>query len=387
MDFAPDKDHPLNPFPHYRRMRESAPVFHDEQSGSWHVFRYDDVQRVLTEHALFSSRMGGDDPSETGQLFAASLISTDPPRHRQLRSLVTQAFTPRAVEALAPRISTLTEELLDGIASTGTADLIEELAYPLPVIVIAELMGIPAEDRNRFKLWSDAIVSQTRGGAEDADHATNREMTEYFLAMIERRRSRPGNDLISNLLAAEIEGQKLSVAELLGFCSLLLVAGNETTTHLIGNAVLCFTEAPGTIERLLADPALLPQAIEEVLRFRSPVQSMYRVTAAATTLGGVPVPAGAPLVAWIGSANRDERQFQRPDLFDIHRGPTRHLAFGQGIHFCLGAPLARLEARIALTAALSRLPGLELTAGTRLERMDSTIIYGLKELPVRWQAA
>ena len=387
MDFAPDKDHPLDPFPHYRRMRESAPVFHDEPSGSWHVFRYDDVQRVLTEHAVFSSRMGGDDPSETGQLFAASLISTDPPRHRQLRSLVTQAFTPRAVEALAPRISTLTDELLDGIASTGTADLIEELAYPLPVIVIAELMGIPAEDRNRFKLWSDAIVSQTRTGAEDAHHATNREMTEYFLAMIERRRSRPGNDLISNLLAAEIEGQKLSVAELLGFCSLLLVAGNETTTNLIGNAVLCFTEAPGTIERLLADPSLLPQAIEEVLRFRSPVQSMYRVTAAATTLGGVPLPAGAPLVAWIGSANRDERQFQRPDLFDIHRGPTRHLAFGQGIHFCLGAPLARLEAKIALTAVLSRLPGLELTAGTRLERMDSTIIYGLKELPVRWQAA
>ncbi|MCU1519752.1 MAG: cytochrome [Arthrobacter sp.] len=388
MDFVPDNDHPLDPFPHYRRMRESAPVFHDEQSGSWHVFRYDDVQRVLTEHAVFSSRMGGDDPSETGQLFAASLISTDPPRHRQLRSLVTQAFTPRSVDALAPRISTLAAELLDGIASTGTADLIEELAYPLPVIVIAELMGIPAEDRNRFKQWSDVIVSQTRTGTENVDHhATNREMTEYFLAMIEQRRSRPGSDLISNLLAAEIDGQKLSVAELLGFCSLLLVAGNETTTNLIGNAVLCFTEAPGTIERLLAEPSLLPQAIEEVLRYRSPVQSMYRVTATDTTLGGLPIPAGAPLVAWIGSANRDERQFQRPERFDIHRGPIRHLAFGQGIHFCLGAPLARLEARIALTAILSRLSGLSLAAGTHLERMESTIIYGLKELPVRWRAA
>ncbi|MCU1552716.1 MAG: cytochrome [Arthrobacter sp.] len=388
MDFVPDNDHPLDPFPHYRRMRESAPVFHDEQSGSWHVFRYDDVQRVLTEHAVFSSRMGGDDPSETGQLFAASLISTDPPRHRQLRSLVTQAFTPRSVDALAPRISTLAAELLDGIASTGTADLIEELAYPLPVIVIAELMGIPAEDRNRFKQWSDVIVSQTRTGTENVDHhATNREMTEYFLAMIEQRRSRPGSDLISNLLAAEIDGQKLSVAELLGFCSLLLVAGNETTTNLIGNAVLCFTEAPGTIERLLAEPSLLPQAIEEVLRYRSPVQSMYRVTATDTTLGGLPIPAGAPLVAWIGSANRDERQFQRPERFDIHRGPIRHLAFGQGIHFCLGAPLARLEARIALTAVLSRLSGLSLAAGTHLERMESTIIYGLKELPVRWRAA
>ena len=387
MDFLSDSARSLDPFPHYRRMRETFPVFCDEQSGSWHAFRYDEVQRVLSEHATFSSRMGGDEPSETGQLFAASLITTDPPRHRQLRSLVNQAFTPKAVDALAPRISQLTDELLDGIASTGTADLIAGLAYPLPVIVIAELMGIPPADRDRFKQWSDVIVSQTRAGAENADHhATNVEMTGYFLDLIEQRRSRPGNDLISSLLSAEIDGQKLSVAELLGFCSLLLVAGNETTTNLIGNAVLCFAEVPGTIERLSAEPSLLPQAIEEVLRYRSPVQSMYRVTAADTTLGGVQVPAGAPLVAWIGSANRDERHFERSDQFDIDRGPSRHLAFGQGIHFCLGAPLARLEATIALKAVLSRLPGLALTAGSQLERMDSTIVYGLTELPVSWQA-
>jgi cytochrome P450 len=387
MDFAADYSRSLDPFPQYRAMRESSPVFQDEQSGSWHVFRYDDVQRVLSEHATFSSRMGGDDPSETGQLFAASLITTDPPRHRQLRSLVTQAFTPKAVDALAPRISALTDELLDGIAPAGTADLIAGLAYPLPVIVIAELMGIPPGDRDRFKQWSDVIVSQTRSGAEDADHhATNVEMTGYFLDLIEQRRRQPGNDLISNLLSAEIDGQKLSVPELLGFCSLLLVAGNETTTNLIGNAVLSFTEVPGTFERLLAEPQLLPQAIEEVLRYRSPVQSMYRVAAADTALGDVQIPAGAPLVAWIGSANRDERHFTEPDEFDIDRGPSRHLAFGQGIHFCLGAPLARLEARIALEATLSRLPGLTVAAGSRLERMDSTIVYGLKELPVTWEA-
>ncbi|MEO5321318.1 cytochrome P450 [Arthrobacter sp. CC3] len=387
MDFAADYSRSLDPFPQYRAMRESSPVFQDEQSGSWHVFRYDDVQRVLSEHATFSSRMGGDDPSETGQLFAASLITTDPPRHRQLRSLVTQAFTPKAVDALAPRISALTDELLDRIAPAGTADLIAGLAYPLPVIVIAELMGIPPGDRDRFKQWSDVIVSQTRSGAEDADHhATNVEMTGYFLDLIEQCRRQPGNDLISNLLSAEIDGQKLSVPELLGFCSLLLVAGNETTTNLIGNAVLSFTEVPGTFERLLAEPQLLPQAIEEVLRYRSPVQSMYRVAAADTALGDVQIPAGAPLVAWIGSANRDERHFTEPDEFDIDRGPSRHLAFGQGIHFCLGAPLARLEARIALEATLSRLPGLTVAAGSRLERMDSTIVYGLKELPVTWWA-
>ena len=388
MDFVPANEHPLDPFPHYERMRETAPVFHDDDSGSWHVFRYDDVQRVLSEHARFSSRMGGDDPSETGQLFASSLITADPPRHRQLRSLVTQAFTPKAVDALAPRISQLTEELLEGIASLGTADLIQELAYPLPVIVISELMGVPADDRDRFKHWSDVVVSQTRSGAVNEDqHLTNVEMTGYFLDLIEQRRSRPGNDLISNLLAAEIDGQKLSVAELLGFCSLLLVAGNETTTNLIGNAVLCFTEVPGTTERLRQEPSLLPQAIEEVLRFRSPVQSMYRVTVADTTLGDVQIPAGAPLVAWIGSANRDERQFERPARFDVDRSPNRHLAFGHGIHFCLGAPLARLEARIALEGILSRLPGLALAPGSRLERMDSTIVYGLKALPASWQAA
>ena len=388
MDFAPATENPLDPFPHYERMREAAPVFHDEQSESWHVFRYDDVQRVLSEHARFSSRMHGADPSETGHLFASSLITTDPPRHRQLRSLVTQAFTPKAVDALAPRISQLTEELLEGIAALGTADLIQALAYPLPVIVISELLGVPAEDRDRFKLWSDVIVSQTRTGAATEDHqAANQEMTEYFLNLIQQRRSGPGNDLISNLLSAEIDGQKLSVPELLGFCSLLLVAGNETTTNLIGNAVLSFTEVPGTIERLGKNPSLLPQAIEEVLRFRSPVQSMYRIAVAETTVGDVQIPAGAPLVAWIGSANRDERQFARAAQFDIDRDQIRHLAFGHGVHFCLGAPLARLEARIALEAILSRLPGLTVAPGSRLERMDSTIVYGLKGLPARWHAA
>ena len=382
----PALEQPLNPFPRYEAMRQSEPVFQDQETGVWHVFRYDDVQRVLSEHATFSSRYGGDDPS--GQLFAASLVNTDPPRHRQLRSLVSQAFTPRSVEALAPRISDLTNELLDPVIAAGTTDLIDQLAYPLPVIVIAELMGIPAADRDRFKQWSDVIVSQTRPGADESGHATaNREMAEYFMGMIEQRRRQPGNDLISALLGAEIDGQKLSVMELLGFCSLLLVAGNETTTNLIGNAVLCFTEAPGTAERLIAEPELLPHAIEEVLRYRSPVQSMYRISAVDTTLRGRSIPAGSPIVAWIGSANRDGEQFPDPEVFDAGRSPNRHLAFGQGIHFCLGAPLARLEAKIALQAVLSRLPGLAVEPGATLERMESTIVYGVKKLPVTWQAA
>ncbi|AXJ10022.1 cytochrome P450 [Arthrobacter sp. PM3] len=382
----PALEQPLNPFPYYQAMRQSDPVFQDQETGVWHVYGYDDVQRVLSEHATFSSRMGGENPSETGQLFSASLINTDPPRHRQLRSLVTQAFTPRAVEALGPRISELTHELLDPVVPAGSTDLIDRLAYPLPVIVIAELMGIPATDRDRFKQWSDMIVSQTPDAAGTGDSGGQREMVEYFMGMIEQRRHQPGSDLISALLAAEIDGQKLSVMELLGFCALLLVAGNETTTNLIGNAVLCFTEAPGLAERLAAEPALLPHAIEEVLRYRSPVQSMYRVSAVETTLRDQTIPAGSPLVAWIGSANRDPEQFPQPDVFDAGRSPNRHLAFGQGIHFCLGAPLARLEARIALEAVLSRLPGLAVEPGARLERMESTIVYGVKELPVHWQA-
>ena len=388
MDSTQSDEYPLDPFPQYERMRAMAPVFQDSQSGSWHVFRYEDVQRVLSEHATFSSRMGGDNPSGTGQLFAASLITTDPPRHRQLRSLVTQAFTPKAVDALAPRIAGLTNELLDGIAAGGSADLIRDLAYPLPVIVISELLGIPAEDRERFKHWSDVIVSQTRTApAGETQDTTTSEMVEYFLALIDRRRSRPGTDLISSLLSAEIGGQRLTVPELLGFCSLLLVAGNETTANLIGNAVLCLAESPGTLGRLLEEPGLLPQALEEVLRFRSPVQSMYRVAVAETVLSGQRVPAGAPIVAWIGSANRDGQQFPAAAEFDIDRSPNRHLAFGHGIHFCLGAPLARLEARIALEALLTRLPGLSLAPGAELERMESSIVYGLKELPVTWQRA
>ena len=388
MDVTQSAQYPLDPFPQYERMRATAPVFQDDHSGSWHVFRYDDVQRVLSEHATFSSRMGGDNPSGTGQLFASSLITTDPPRHRQLRSLVTQAFTPKAVDALAPRIAGLTDELLAEIAGKGSADLIRDLAYPLPVIVISELMGIPSEDRERFKHWSDVIVSQTRTlPASETQDSTTSEMVEYFLALIDQRRSRPGTDLISSLLAAEIDGQKLTVPELLGFCALLLVAGNETTTNLIGNAVLCLAESPGTLERLLSEPALVPQALEEVLRFRSPVQSMYRVAVADTVVGDHLIPAGAPIVAWIGSANRDGQQFQRAAEFDVDRNPNRHLAFGHGIHFCLGAPLARLEARIALEALLSRLPGLSVASGAQLERMDSSIVYGLKELPVTWQPA
>jgi cytochrome P450 len=346
----------------------------------WMAFGYDDVQRVLSDYASFSSAFGRDTESLSNPL-GASIISSDPPRHRQLRSLVTQAFTPRTVARLEPRIVGIVAELLDTVAPTGTMDIIDDFAYPLPVIVIAELLGIPPEDRARFKQWSDAVVTGTRTAAM-AGRDPTAEMNAYFLDMIERRKRAPQSDLISSLLAAQIDEQHLSLVELLGFCVLLLVAGNETTTNLIGNAMLCFDEHPEAWEQLRAHPELLPGAIEEVLRYRSPVQSMFRASVAEVTLGGQVIPAGRPIIAWIGSANRDASRFPEPDTFDISRNPNRHLAFGHGIHFCLGAPLARLEAQIALSALLTRLPDPRRTRAVPLEPLESSIVYGVRHLPV-----
>lgn len=370
----------LDPFDAYRHMRETAPVAFDPAHHLWSVYRYDDVQRVLSEYITFSSAYGRGSGSERDPL-GASMISTDPPRHRQLRTLVTQAFTPRTVAQLEPRIQAIVDDLLDPIVPTGQMDVIADLAYPLPVIVIAELLGIPTADRARFKQWSDAVVTGSRA-AEISGHDLQAEMSAYFIQLIEERRAAPRDDLISALLAAQIDGQHLSQVELLGFCALLLVAGNETTTNLIGNAILCLDEHPDALGLLRAQPNLLPGAIEEVLRYRSPVQSMFRATIRDAEMGNQTVPAGQPVIAWIGSANRDPAQFPDPDRFDIARVPNRHLAFGQGIHFCLGAPLARLEARLALGAMLTRLPRLRRDRTVPLEPLESFIVYGVKRLPI-----
>lgn len=370
----------LNPFPWYRHMRQAQPVGYDARHHAWSIFRYDDVQRALSDYASFSSQFSGGTQS-IDQPFAASMISTDPPRHRQLRSLVTQAFTPRAIEALAPRIETIVAELLDQVDDRGRMDAIHDLSYPLPVVVIAELLGVPPDQRERFKQWSDAVVSMSSSG-EMSHYRAVQEMVGYFTELIERRRQDPRDDLISRLIAAEIAGQHLTLPELMGFCALLLVAGNETTTNLIGNALLCFAEQPETWERLRREPALLPQAIEEVLRHRSPVQSMFRVAAAPVEMAGQTIPKGAPVVVWIGSANRDEAQFPDSDRFDVDRQPNRHIAFGYGIHYCLGAPLARLEARIALGAMLRCFDTFRLQPGVALEALPSMIVYGVRSLPI-----
>ncbi len=366
----------LNPFEWYRSKREQTPVYFDQTSRMWSVFRYNDVLRALSEHATFSSQfIGSSQPLDT------SLINTDPPRHRQLRSLVTQAFTPRTVAQLTPRITEIVNELLDKVAPTGKMDIMGDFATPLPVTVIAELLGVPLEDRARFKHWSDQIV----GAAEERGGNPQAEMGQYFYHMLEQRRKKPQNDLMSALLAAQIDGEHLSTHELLGFCILLLVAGNETTTHLITNAIRCFDDNPGTGEQLRAEPALIPDAIEEVLRYRSPVKLMFRICTKDTMIGESKIGEGQPVIAWIGSANHDEAQFPNAEQFDIRRSPNRHIAFGHGIHFCLGAPLARLEAKIAFEAMLQRFSHIQVVRDVPLEPTNSFILHGVKHLPVTFE--
>ncbi len=363
-----------NPFAWYDAMRSTCPVQRDPKSGMWMVFEYDGVQRTLSDFRAFSSERGRPRGEDAQNALSSSIISTDPPRHRQLRSLVEQAFTPKQVRALEPRIAELVDELLSKVERTGSMDFVQEFAYPLPVIVIAEILGIPAADRDAFKRWSDAVVT--------GDQSGGREMGAYFARLIEQRRADPADDLISGLLAAQLDGEHLDTQELLGFCILLLVAGNETTTNLLTNTLLCWQDAPDAYDRVRTDRTLLPSTTEEVLRYRSPVQSMYRVTAQDVELGTQLIPEGSPVLAWIGSANRDPAQFPEPGTFDPGRTPNRHLAFGNGVHFCLGAPLARLEASVALGAVLDRLPNLRIVPGTVLESVPSQIVYGVKRLPV-----
>jgi cytochrome P450 len=356
-------------------MRESAPVFLDPRSHNWSVFKYNDVQRVLSEHSVFSSQFIGSD-----QLLDASMISMDPPRHRQLRMLVTLAFTPRTIARLEPRITEIVNELLDKVAPQGKMDVINDLSTPLPVTVIAELLGIPLADRANFKLWSDQLV----GAVPSYGKNPQEEMSHYFKWIIEQRRKEPRDDLISALLTAQIDGKHLTEQELMGFCVLLLVAGNETTTHLIGNALWCFDDHPEAWAELRANAALLPDAIEEVLRYRSPVKLMFRVTTQDTRIGDKDIPAGSGVTAWIGSANRDEAQFPNAETFDIHRSSNRHLAFGYGIHFCLGAPLARLESKIALGIMLERFACIRRDRDRELEPVAAFILHGLKSLPIEF---
>lgn len=360
-----------NLFPWYAKMRRESPVFYDSTSKSWIVFNYQDVKRILSDWQTFSSKVPHP-PEQTD--FTQSLNFTDPPKHRSLRTLVAQVFTQRRVELLAPRIAELAHELIDRVFEQGRMDFIHDFSIPLPVIVIAEILGIPVEEREDFKRWSDGIMVE--------DKSAYRAMGDYFRHLLEQRRGKQGKDLVSDLIAAHEGGEKLTAQELVDFCMVLLVAGNETTTNLLANAIVCFHEYPLAYERLKNEPTLLPLAIEEVLRYRSPAQMISRFTKVETQIGNQTIPAGQLILVCLGSANRDEQQFERADEFVIDRQPNEHVAFGNGIHFCLGAPLARLEATIGLRAVLDRLPNLRITRDAKLEPQATKDVHGLKALPV-----
>lgn len=309
-----------------------------------------------------------------------------------MRGLLARAFTPRSVAEVEPRIRWLSRALLDRFTERGEMDLAEDFAIPFPTLVIAEMLGVPVADRPRFRRWSDVILnlSHTLPGGEEAERAAREyravhgEMHDYVDRMIEDRRYVPCDDLLTRLVQARVEGERLTTGEILGFVQLLLIAGQETTTNLLNNAVLSFIRHPDQLARVRAVPRLLPSAIEEVLRYRSPVQWMFRFTRREVQLHGQTIPAGKMVLPVIGSANHDPKHFDAPDRFDVARDPNPHIAFGHGIHHCLGAPLARLEARVALPDLLERLPELHLASDEPWQPREALHVHGPARLPIRF---
>ena len=381
--FALFGTYPLEEIPQtfswFEEMREHNPVFKDERTRLWQVFRYEDVLSILTDYSRFSSQAY----EFTGGFLANSLIAKDPPDHRKLRNLVNQAFTPKAVARLSDRITQITQELLDEVRHKGKMDIVSDIAFPLPAKVIAELLGVPAEDWDIFQRWARVDASDAASRRESGQ-SMQEEMFSYFTKLLEERRRSPREDLISSLSVAEVDGERLSQPELLSFCTLLLAAGQETTKNLISNAIVCLTDNRESMERLIREPALIPSAIEEILRYLPPVWFLFRQTKTDVELAGQHIPANQVVLAWTASANRDPARFTDPARFEIEREPNRHLAFGHGIHFCVGAPLARLEAKIALPMMLQQLTNLQRVEGVPI-MVRAGIVFVIRSLPVTFQ--
>ncbi len=354
----------------------------DPEQGAWQVYGYRQVQRVLADYAVFSSGRGALDPNDTATTGSASLIDLDPPRHRKLRTLMSTAFTVRSVQRLEPWVEELAEALLAPFLDSGELDVINDFSHHLPLRVIGKLAGFPTADLEMLRGWGNASSNVRSPEAAEAQ----RLMWDYFSALIADRATHPGEDLLTDLIAAEIDGERLSERELVAVCPLLLTAGSHTVRDTLGNAWLCFDRHPAALADVRADPGLIPGAIEEVLRYLPPVPQFPRVAAVDTEIDGQAVAAGDWVMARIPSANRDPAEFDRPDEFDVRRQPNRHLTLGHGIHFCLGAPLARMETRVALAAMLRRLRDVRL-ADVPLVPHESPFAYGMEALPITFTAA
>ena len=387
------------PYPAYAALRSTHPVLRAplpaEGAGVWLLTRHADVEHVLRSPAFSVDRRraqvirenaGPLPPALLQEGGLRSMLVMDPPDHTRIRKLVNKAFTPRRVAALRPRIEAIVDELLASVAEREGFDVIHDLAAPLPAIVIAELLGVPAEDHRRFKDWSSQLVRflghPRPDEVMDEFRAAMETLLAYLGSIIAARRREPRDDLISAMIQAQEESDALTDAELLATANLVLVAGHETTTNLIGNGTRALLVNRGELERLRAEPGLLKSAVEELLRYDSPVQATVRVPLEAVEVDGREIPADALVIASIGAANHDPAVFERPGHLDLGRTPNPHLSFGFGAHFCLGAPLARLEAEVAFGALFERFPELELT-GEKLRYRPNPILRGLEALPVR----
>jgi cytochrome P450 len=398
-------DFRANTYETFARMREQDPVFCqpgiDGETPIWFVTRYDDAVTVLLDDERFvrdpALAFTPDELQAVNERLPGSfafveqhMLNKDGDDHRRLRRLVTKAFTPRMVEQLRPRIQEIADELIDRVEARGEMELVEEFAFPLPITVIAELLGVPAADRDRFRTWSNAIVTPALGpGALERFGELMSEFVAYLHELFEERRAAPGDDLVSALLRAEDSGDTLSEQELFSMVVLLITAGHETTVSLIGNAMLVLLRHPNQLEALRRDPMLVPNAIEELIRFDGPVErTLNRWAATDVELAGQTIRRGQSVIVILGAADRDPSRFEEADRLDVLRPASgRHLGFGRGSHYCLGAPLARLEAEVALTTLLGRLPELALAAQPdEVAWRPVPLFRSLVALPVRWAA-
>ncbi|MET8850559.1 cytochrome P450 [Amycolatopsis sp. NPDC004625] len=367
--------------------------------GMWNVYGHPEAEAILRDPATFSSDTSRLVPKEMmpeldeDALAAGSILQLDPPLHNKMRKLVSRAFTPKVVADLEPRIAAITRELLDAAPTGGRLELVADLAYPLPVIVIAELLGVPASDRYLFKGWVDrmfesadqvSLVNQDekQGEAIKKSLEGQKALIDYLGGHVDERRKQPREDLLTKLVEAELDGERLSRAEVVNFANILLLAGHITTTMLLGNVVLCLDTYPEWDERARADRSLVAPVIEESLRYLTPFAAVGRTTMREAEVGGVTVPADQMLLVWVAAANRDERVFAAPGRFDPLRDPNPHLAFGRGIHFCIGAPLARLEGRVALDILFDRYPALRTIPGEPPKFQVNPNMTGVRELPL-----
>ena len=379
-----------DPYPLYRKLRERDPIHRSIFADQVVVSRYADVDRILRDHRNFGNEFSSATSSEgsiaTRKKLKQSMLAQDPPDHTRLRSLVSRAFTPRQAAKMEGYIRATAHTLLDNVADAGEFDLMKVFAVPLPTIVIARMIGVPEGDFSRFKVWSDdlarALEPFLSPEEEEAVFRADEELAAYFTGIIEQRRREPRDDLVSRLVEAEDEGDRLTSDETKVMLRLLLAAGNETTTHLIGNGVRALLRHPDQLALLREQPELIPSAVEELLRYDAPVQLDARIARRDLELGGVAVKEGTLVTLAIGSANRDPERFNEPDRLDITRSGQANISFGRGIHHCLGAPLARLEGRIALEVLLERFDQLEF--GSRPPKYRPTVVLrGLEHLDVR----